>query len=214
MNLPNPCRLCLAPAAALLVLVGLAGCNVAQPAQDDPTRYFILSGPAGQPGRPSAAPGGARVGLVTVRLEGYLKRREMVVRMGENEVQFRDFRLWAEPLDRAITRVVKASLLQSAGVAQVYTDPFPADSVRDYDVAIEVSRCEGSASRSGSYAARFTATIEVSTAGPNPHVVARKLFVAPAAAWDGENFGQLASLLSSDAAALGQEVASEISSRN
>ena len=64
------------------------------------------------------------------------------------------------------TRVVKASLLQSAGVAQVYTDPFPADSVRDYDVAIEVSRCEGSASRSGSYAARFTATIEVSTAGP------------------------------------------------
>jgi hypothetical protein len=38
--------------------------------------------------------------------------------------------------------------------------------------------------------------------------------VAPGSAWDGHDFGQLASLLSADASALGQEIAAVIAARN
>ncbi len=203
----------LAALAAAGLLGALAACNVAQPAQDDPTRYYVLSDGPAQAVQPQA-PAGARVGLRAVRLEGYLKHREIVVRTGENEVEFRDYRRWAEPLDAAITRVLKAGLLGSAQVSQVSTEPFPLDQERDYDVAVEVRACEGAAGRSGSFGASFSAMVEVSTAGPSPRVVARRLFVAPGAAWDGRNFDRLASLLTADVSALSQEILSEIPARN
>lgn len=201
----------LAVLAGVGLLGGLAACNVAQPAQDDPTKYYVLSDipvPAAQ------VTSGARIGLSTVRLEGYLKRREMVVRSGGNEVEFRDYRRWAEPLDAGITRVVQARLLGSPKVAQVFAEPFPLDQERDYDVSIEVRSCEGTVGRSGSYGASFSATVEVSTAGPNPHVISRKLFAAPDAPWDGRDFDRLASLLTADVSALGQEVLADIPARN
>jgi len=203
----------LAPCAVIGLLAILAACNVVPPPQDDPTRYFVLSDPAGQAVQAPAA-GAFRIGLKSVRLESYLKRREMVVRTGGNEVEFRDFRRWAEPLDAAIGRVVRMRLVGAPEVAQVYAEPFPPDQERDFDVSIDVRRCEGSQDPSGKFSASLSATIEISTAGASPRVVARKLFSAPAGAWDGRDFGQLASLLSVDAAALGQEVIADIPARN
>ena len=195
------------------LLALLAACNVVPPAQDDPTRYFVLSDPAGQAVQGPAA-GAVRIGLKSVRLGSYLRRKEMVVRTGDNEVEFRDFRRWAEPLDAAIGRIVRQRLLGAPEVAQVFAEPFPVDQERDFDVSIDVRRCEGSQDPSGKFSASFSATIEVSTTGASPRVVARKLFTAPAAAWDGRDFGQLASLLSADVAALGQEVVAEIPAKN
>jgi uncharacterized lipoprotein YmbA len=210
-NIPLPRRL--APRAAIGLFALLAACNVVPPPQDDPTRYFVLSDPSVQAVQGPAA-GAVRIGLKSVRLESYLKRREMVVRTGNNEVEFRDFRRWAEPLDAAIGKVVRLRLLGAPEVAQVYAEPFPPDQDRDYDVSIDVHRCEGSQDPSGKFSASLSATIEISTAGASPHVVARKRFTAPAGAWDGRDFGQLASLLSADASALGQEVVEDIPARN
>jgi uncharacterized lipoprotein YmbA len=203
----------LAPCAAIGLLALLAACNVVPPPQDDPTQYFVLSDPAVQSAQVPAA-GAVRIGLRPVTLESYLRRKEMVVRTGDNEIVFRDFRRWAEPLDGAIGRIVRLRLLGAPEVAQVYSEPFPADQERDYDVSIDVRRCEGSLDSSGKYSASLSATIEISTPGTSPHVVARKLFAAPAGAWDGRDFGRLASLLSADISALGQEVVAEIPARN
>jgi hypothetical protein len=101
-------------------------------------------------------------------------------------------------------------MLEEPGVAQVLVDPFPVDQEPDYDVSVDVRRCEGSVDASGKGSASFSATIEITATGASPHVVARKLFTAPAAAWDGRDYGQLASLLSADIAALGQEIASDL----
>jgi uncharacterized lipoprotein YmbA len=191
----------------------LAACNVVPPPSDDPTRYFILSDPAAAAVQSPAA-GAVRVGLKEIRLETYLKRREIVVRTGDNEVQFRDFSRWAEPLGSAITRVLRLRLLEAPEVAQVFTEPFPPDLVPDYEVSIDVRRCEGAAAPSGRFVASFVATIEVSTTGSAAHVVSRKLFSAPDAAWDGKDFDRLASLLSADVAALGQEVVADIPAGN
>jgi uncharacterized protein len=199
----------LAPCAAVAALGLLAACNVVPPASDDPTRFFVLSDPA-SPAPPAPAPGAVRVGLRAIRLEAYLRKKEMVVRTGANEVEFRDYKRWAEPLDTAVGRILRLRLLEEPGVAQVLVDPFPVDQEPDYDVSIDVRRCEGSVDASGKGSASFSATIEITTAAPDPHVVTRKLFTAPAAAWDGRDFGQLASLLSADISALGQEIASDL----
>ena len=50
------------------------------------------------------------------------------------------------------------------------------------------------------------ATIEVSAPGATPRIVSRKVFVAPDQAWDGSDFGRLASLLTADVGSLAREV--------
>jgi uncharacterized lipoprotein YmbA len=197
---------------AALGLLAIAGCNIVPPAQEDTTRYFVLSDAGLPPVAPGQAPaaGTLRIGLRTVRLEGYLKGRQMIVRNGANEVRFEDFRRWAEPLDTAITRIVRSRLVASPGVAQVYAEPFPFDQERDYDVSIEVSRFEGAVDANGKFVASLAATIEISTTGANSRVVSRRGFEAPVRGWDGADFDLLAELLNSGVAALSQEVASEL----
>jgi uncharacterized lipoprotein YmbA len=204
----------LVPCSLIGLLGVLAACNVVPPAQDDPTRYFVLSDSAAQAGDAQPAAGGARIGLKAVRLESYLRRREMVVRTGENEVEFRDYRRWAEPLDAGVARVLRSRLQAAPGVALVCTEPFGAEQGRDFDVSVEIRRCEGTAAPSGKYGASLVATIEIWTTGTSPHVLARRVFVAPDAAWDGRDFDRLASLLSADVSALGQEVLAAIPARN
>jgi hypothetical protein len=203
----------LLPCAVVGLLGLLAACNVVPPPEDDPTRYFVLSDPVSSV-IPAPAAGAARIGLRQGKLESYLNKKEMVVRIGENEVEFRDFRRWAEPLDAAIARVLRRRLLESSGVARVYTEPFPVDQDRDFDVTIDVRRCEGLLTPTGKYVASFAATVEISTAGANPHMVSRTLFDAPDAAWDGRDFDRLASLLSADVSALGQEILSRIAAKD
>ena len=209
---PHPLRR-VAALAALVVLAAVPGCNVVAPAQDDPTRYFVLSDPPAQsvPSAPSSS--AMRIGLKAVQLENYLKRRDMVVSTASNEVRFEDYRRWAEPLDVAIGRVLRTTLVASSGIGQVLMEPFPFDGQRDYDVSVDVRSCEGTLV-GGRYEASFSAVIEISSVGAEPRVVARKLFVAPSAAWDGSDYGRLASLLSADVAALGQEIASDLPARN
>jgi len=205
----------------------LAGCDFIPAPQADATRYYVLSGPvvssvitpgpaaanagaASPAARMSAANRGLRLGLKRVELAGYLKTRSMVVRNGTNEVVLEDFQRWAEPLDEGIGRMVLARLLADPAVGRVLPQPFPFDAERDYDIAIEVIRCEGGTDGSGGGAARFAAVVEITTAGSNPLVVAHNIFAAPDAAWDGRDFGQLAALLGGDVAALSREIVSSL----
>jgi|CZKI01.1.fsa_nt_gi uncharacterized lipoprotein YmbA len=210
MNHPTPSHpLFLARCAAVGLLGALAGCNVIPPAKEDATRYFILSSgaPAGAgSAQAPAAPGGLRIGLNAVVLGSYLDHPAIVVRTGANEIRFEDFRRWAEPLNAGIARVLRSRLLASPDVAQVYAEPFPVDQERDFDVSVRVVRCEGAGTPEGRYVASLEATIEISSAGAAPRVLSRRVFVAPDAAWDGSDFGRLASLLAADVDSLAREV--------
>jgi uncharacterized lipoprotein YmbA len=196
--------------AAAVLLGGLAACDVIPPPQEDATRYYVLS--AGPAQAASPAQGAARVGLKSVKLEGYLRRREMVVRTGANEVAFRDYRRWAEPLESAVARELTAGMLASPSVAQVYAEPFLSGQERDYDVSVEITRLEGDA-QSGRFAASLSAVVVISTAGDSPRVVAHRVFTAPAAAWDGSNYDQLAALLSRDVAELAKAIVADLPPR-
>jgi len=195
-------------ALALLALAGMLGCSIGSPAQDDPTRYYVLSDSALPPATPG--PNALRIGLQTPSLGSFLTKRDMVVRNGANEVKFEDYRRWAESLEAGIPRVVRARLLASADVASAAIEPFPIGQERDYDVSIEVRHCEGATSADGHTVARFAATIEIMTSAPSPTVVVRKVFVAPDQPWDGTDFNQLARLLSADVTALGAEILADL----
>ena len=96
----------------------LAACRLPTP-QADPVRYFTRSGPV------AGATGGATVR--PVQLAGHLRGRQMAVRTAANEVVYLEEVRWAEPLDEAITQVLRARA--GAGGA-------------GSTVAVQIQRCE------------------------------------------------------------------------
>ena len=78
---------------------------------------------------------------------------------------------------------------------------------RNYDIAVNVIRCEGVKGNGGDAVARFTAVVEITTAGEGGgQVVARKVFHAPDVPWDGKDYGALAEALSAGVGALCEDL--------
>ncbi len=176
----------------LVALAGLTGCQIIPSPAADPTRFYVLTGPA-VPAAVDATIGSLTVGLKSIGLAPYLKGRSFVVREGEHELTYNDYARWAEPLDQGISRILQSRLSVAPSVGQVHVQPFPFDRSRDFDVAVSVIRCEGV--REGrTFVARFAAVIEV-THGADGTVVLRRTFAAPDQPWDGRDDGALAAAL-------------------
>lgn len=186
------------------------GCNLIPPAQPDPTHYYVLTGPAlGEDG--GLRPGGKiRLGLRSVEMSPYLRKGTLVVRRGSNEIIYNEDARWGEPLEAGITRALRAQLLSAPAVTRVYAPPFSIDQERDFDVAVNIVRCEGQLDAAGHGAVKFAAVLEVTSVKTPGLIVTRKLFAAPDAAWDGRDYGALANALSEAVAALGREVATAL----
>ncbi len=110
--------------------------------QVDAVRYFTLSGAV------SGAPAPDGVMVRPVRLAGHLRNRSMAVRVSENEVIYLDDVRWAEPLDEALTQVLRNRLRQVGGGASV---------------TVQVQRCE--LVRSDGNSVQLAATYTVTPAG-------------------------------------------------
>jgi len=83
----------------ILLLLLFAGCGTSPP-----VRYFGLS-----PVQTNQAPGSAEsltLGLGPLRMPEYLNRSQLVTRGSGSELEIDEFSRWAEPLTRAIHRVV------------------------------------------------------------------------------------------------------------
>jgi uncharacterized lipoprotein YmbA len=183
----------------------LGGCNIIPAPLSDPTRYYVLDGPALPPGAANAPIGNIRLGLKVIDVPAYLRGREMVLRDGANQLYLEDYARWAETLQAGLTRVLKRELQANPAIGRLDAAPFPFDGAHDYDVAISIVRCEG-ATEGGREVARFAAIIEVTTGGTDPQLVARKEFAAPEVPWNGKDYSELAAGLSQGVAALGREI--------
>ena len=124
-----------ATCAALLLAV--SGCSTFTP-QEDPTRYYALT--ATSTGRLATRPDLA-VGVGPVVIPGYLDHKEIVTAGEANDLILADYHVWAEPLEKAITRVVSKNLSQLLGSPTVA--PFPdADARFGFRTGIVVRRFE------------------------------------------------------------------------
>jgi uncharacterized lipoprotein YmbA len=184
--------------AAMLVLV--AGCNVVPPPQADPTRFYVLASPS--PATPGAGVKLKRINLRPVEVASYLRSRPIVVRRGDNEVQFRDYARWGEPLEQGVGRVLRDALLASGAAGSVSVASSRVGRVvGEPDLVVNVQACEGGADGS----VRFEAAWEL-LSGADSSVLARGNFKADGLKWDGRQEAAIAAAVSQGVVALASEI--------
>ncbi len=194
-------------AAVLLAAMLWGGCSILPAPQKDPTRHYVLTGPEPLVFDPAAAPGTLTVGVRSVQVAPYLDGKAMIVRRGDNEIDYRDYARWAEPLSVGVNRMLVARLLASGRVGRVLPQPYPFDVARDVDVAVTVLRGEGQVKTDGTAVVSFTCAVEVTRApGGAGAVLLRETFVAPELPWTDADYPALASGLSEAVAKLAERV--------
>lgn len=181
----SECRF-LALGASLLALGCLAGCNLPEP-QADPVRHFTLSVPRSTPAVPGAT------AVRPVRLAGHLRSRAMAVRVSENEVVYLEDMRWAEPLDEAITQLLRNRLRQVGGGATV---------------SVTVQRCEldRSAGNEVVLAATYTVT-------PPAGEARTAVFTATPRKWAGGDQAALVGLMRDAVGELADAIAGALEAR-
>ncbi|MCC5022292.1 MAG: membrane integrity-associated transporter subunit PqiC [Candidatus Synoicihabitans palmerolidicus] len=192
--------LLLASAALLLT----SSCSIIPEASSDPTRFFVLEDLAASTALDAPANDGVTLGLLPIEVTAYLvDSRAIAVTTSANEVTFRNFDRWAEPLDEGIARVLRTALSRQVSVKQVLVPPFPLTPARDYDLSIRLSECTGLQSGSIRYSLAFALT------RPDGTLFKQGSFLRDDTPWSGES-DDLARLLSQATASAAQSIAAEL----
>jgi uncharacterized lipoprotein YmbA len=160
----------------------LAGCNVLPQPEADTVRHFTLSAPA------ATAADGAMVR--PVQLAGHLRGRLMAVRVAANEVVYNEDVRWAEPLDDAITQVVRARI-GPAGAGSVVT--------------VHVQRCELVRHEGNSVQVAATYVITAKDGS-----VQRGTFTSTPRTWEGSDPGVLVGQIRDSVGELGDAIAAAL----
>lgn len=166
------------------VLLLAPGCSLLPEPQADSVRYFTLSEPAQL--------GGVAEGVVVrpVRLAGHLRNRSMAVRVSTNEIVYLEDVRWAEPLDEALTQVLRNRLRPVAAGAAV---------------VVQVQRCE--LVRSDDNTVQLAATYTITPAGGEAKA---GVFTATPRRWDGGDTGALVGLIREASLELADTIASAV----
>ena len=186
------------PLAFAAVLLA-AGCSL-PPAQADLTRYYVLTTATARSN--AVAPAGPhwRVALRPVEVPSFLRGKTMQVRVAPNELTYLDDVRWAETLEAGVGRVLRESLEGRGEIARVVASPAEE---HDFDIAVRILRCEGDREKG---VARFSAAVEIYSAGPGGARRGRDIFTTEVPGWDKQNYGQLAAKLSEAVDSFGDRI--------
>jgi len=86
---------------------------------------------------------GIGIGVWKVKLPELLDRPEIVTRNGEYEIEYADFHHWAGRLGPNIDALIAQGLRQRLNTINVFTSPWPAQRVNDYQVRVYMNRFDG-----------------------------------------------------------------------
>ena len=188
--------------SSIACLLSVAGCNILPQAQTDPTRFYVLSTTGTMTAEPATK--GPTLHLRPVELASYIKAKPMIVRRGDNELEFREYARWGEPLELGIGRVLREELLTRGAAGAVLASGLRAYNVDyDFELTVRVLACEGTASGG----VIFRATWELATTDKAPKVAAHGDFRATGLKWDGKAEASLAAQLSTAVSHLAGEIA-------
>lgn len=183
--------------AALAVALTASSCAWLRP-KADPTEFFVLEP---RPAAGTARKDRPRVELAEVEVPAYLKNPRMAARLGDNEIDYAEYKRWGEPLPQGIARAVREDLREAA---ELPAAPSP-DGPAQYSLTLRVLAFEGLRPPSGAAGIRVSAAWELRPlARPGPALSGR--FEAAPAAWDGKDYAGLARLLSGAVAELCAEL--------
>jgi uncharacterized lipoprotein YmbA len=188
-----------------LAMALLGGClSVPIPqAEADPSRFYVLNttSPAA-----AAKAGAPTVHLQPVEVASYLRSRTMVVRRGENEIQFREFARWGEPLELGVARVLREELLARGAASTVTSGVRMPGETNAFALSVRVLACEGGADGM----VLFRAAWELAPAGGKTGAGKGGEFRAADLRWDGKTEASLAAQLSVAVAGLAGEIAAAL----
>jgi uncharacterized lipoprotein YmbA len=105
----------------------LAGCGFLKPAQSTASYYVLTPIPVGQPA--GAATSSIALGVGRVNIPSYLFNASLVVRKGDNEIEYSESALWAERLNVGFQRVLAANLATLLSTDRVQLSAWDPDSV-------------------------------------------------------------------------------------
>ena len=130
---------------ATTAALAFPACGLLSP-QTDTTRFAVLASVDDLPGGTAASTPGtnppASLGVGPVTLPEYLRRSELVSRGEGTRIVLSEDERWAEPLDRAIERVLAIDLVRATGAGRVVHHPWYASDRPDVQVEIAFSRFE------------------------------------------------------------------------
>ncbi len=181
--------------SALCFLLGLvAGCSLPLPqAQSDATKFYVLS--ATDAGGPAAdVAGRPAVRIRPIDLASYLRSRPMAVRHGPNEIEFREFARWGEPLEQGIARVLREDLLAHHAASAVQIGALRPSEFQEvpFELNIRVLAAEGDAGG----AVNFEAVWQLVNTADSASVVASGDFRSTSLRWTPRHEASLAAALS------------------
>lgn len=125
----------LPPAVVCLVCL-LAGCG-----RSHPTHFYSLSASAST--EAVAAGPCLSLGIGPVEFPAYLDRSQMVTRSGTNRMHLGEFDQWIEPLRDNFQRILMEDLAGLVCAKPLVSHPWPVGGTPDRQVAIQVSRFDG-----------------------------------------------------------------------
>jgi uncharacterized lipoprotein YmbA len=140
------------------------------------------------------------VAVGPIGLAAYLDRPQIVTLTGEHELRINEFERWGEPLQNGITRVITDNLgllLSTTRVAAVTSQAFPR---ADYQVAIDISRFDGTTGGQAVLQARW----RILSGGGNLRVSQGIVLKEP---WPGSDFSSLIKAQSLLLARLSRDIA-------
>ena len=128
----------------LLVLGALAGCSLAP--KGDPSQFFMLTSASATQASVADRDLDLAIGLGPVSVPEYLRRPQMVTRVGPNQISYAEYDRWAQPLDNSLVQVLGENLSSVLGGADIAHHPWFSTTQLDFVVQIEVQRFERDAS--------------------------------------------------------------------
>lgn len=194
-----------------LLVLGLlmaSGCSVIPKAQKDPTRFFVLSAPKADASA-QAAENAPTLRLRPIEVASYVRTRPMIVRHGDNELEFRDFARWGEPLEQGIARVLREELLARGAGAVALSNARESGGIADYELSVRVLACEGESDGGVNFRAVWKLTPVETKAGAEVEAESSASgdYRATGLRWNGRDEATLAARLSDAIGGLAAEIA-------
>ena len=180
----------------------LSGCFGTSP----PTHFYTLSPP--EKGGGSLTPGLDTVVTVgPVQIPGYLDRRQIVTRSGQNEIVLAEFDQWGSPLDAEIMNSLIANISDRMGPAHIAVLPWqstPPTGLRTaYRIPVVVTRFEGTPGEAVVLSATWTVLKKED--GEEKNLMARESTITEEV--KGKSHGELVAAMGRAVGKLGAEIA-------
>jgi uncharacterized lipoprotein YmbA len=124
--------------AALMMLTGCFG-------KSQPPRFYTLTAEAQRQlaVSPSSAVRNAAVGIGPIQIADYLNQSKIINRSSDNRIEQAEYHQWAGSFEDNLTEVLAENLAVLVPTERIYLFPWRTSVSIDYQVALDIIRCDG-----------------------------------------------------------------------